>query len=294
MSVHFGFPPSSLFILDQAQIKLTIPTHQLAKFGISTAFYTITLHLRVSLVAIFIYTTVVLLLNDMDRRRHGMPWAINHMRRHDTFYTVLVEGLFCRGGQITSYMSKFYEVIDTAIILAKGRQASLHHIYHHAGVILVSWALVRFEYPPALILFFLTAGVHALKVSSNKYTYYALISIHVAVPQSAKAVMTVIQIVQFFIDLIVCPSYLFVFYDIPLHYARCTDYREMGDTLDTRASRDAGTNGQSYCDIRTVGCMNKSHTSVAWLGIIFILSLTWMFLQFFRSTYLQAAKKKTP
>ena len=209
-------------------------------------------------------------------------------RRHDAFYTVLVADLFCRGGHIvpggetlqefvfigwTSYMSKFYEFIDTAIILAKGQQASLLHIYHHAGVILVSWALVRFEYPPALILFFLNAGVHALMVSSNtiyqssnggktltkklQYTYYALMSIQVAVPRSTKAAMASIYIVQLFIDLIVCPSYLFVYQDIPVDYARCTDYRKIGDSSDAPGSRGAGVNGQSYCSIRTVNYMNK-------------------------------------
>ncbi|KAJ1709614.1 ELO family [Aspergillus flavus] len=337
MSVHFGFPPSTLFMLDQAQTKPTIPTRQLAKFGISPAIYGITLHPEFSLIATFLYTTVVLLLNGINRRRHGKPWAINHSRwfrhavivhdvllalysawmffkvvrtfrnawpkRHDAFYTVLVADLFCRGGQIlphqetiqdfvfvgwASYMSKFYEVLDTVIILAKGRQASLLQIYHHAGVILVAWASIRFEYPPALMLFSLNAGVHALM-----YTYFALVAIHVAVPRSAKAAITSIQIVQFFIALIVCPSYLFVYYDVPADYTRCNDYRKMGDSLDAPASRDAGLNGQSYCNTRTVSCMNKaSHTSVTWLEILFILSLTWMFLQFFRSTYLQAGKKK--
>ncbi|KAE8363794.1 GNS1/SUR4 family-domain-containing protein [Aspergillus caelatus] len=274
MSVHFGFLPSSLFILNQAQINPTIPTRQLARLGISTAFYTITLPLKFSLVAIFIYTTVVLLLNNMNRRRHGKPWVINQMRwfrqaviLHNillAFYSFFGAFTIVPGGETlqefvfigwTSYMSKFYEFIDTAIILAKGRQASLLHIYHHAGVILVSWAL------------------------KLQYTYYALISIHVAVPQSAKAAMTAIQIVQFFIDLIVGPSYLYVYYDVSVDYVRCTNNRKMGDSLDTPASRDAGVNGQSYCDIRTVSCMNKAgHTSVAWLGIFFILSLTWMFL----------------
>ncbi|KAE8162262.1 GNS1/SUR4 family-domain-containing protein [Aspergillus tamarii] len=270
MSIRFSFPPSSLFILDQAQIKPTIPTRQLAKLSISTAFYSVTLHLKFPLVATFTYTIVfrhAVILHNMLLALYSALGAITVARtfknawprRHDAFYTVLVADLFCRGGHIvpggetlqefvfigwTSYMSKFYEFIDTAIILAKGQQASLLHIYHHAGVILVSWALVRFEYPPALILFFPQCWCPC--------TY-----------------------VQLFIDLIVCPSYLFVYQDIPVDYARCTDYRKIGDASDAPGSRDAGVNGQSYCSIRTVSCMNKaSHTSVVWLGITFILSRT--------------------
>ncbi|KAB8263259.1 ELO family [Aspergillus pseudonomiae] len=325
-------------MVDQTQPKPTIPTCKLAQLGIPISFYRITSHLNFSLAAIVMYTIVALLLNHINKRRHGKPWAISQTRwfrhtvilhnvllalystwivftvvrtlenawprRHDTFYTVLVADLFCQGGQIVPhketlqelvfvgwafYISKFYEFIDTAIILAKGRQASLLQIYHHAGVILFGWASVYSEPPPALITLFLNAGVHALM-----YTYYALKSIHVAVPRSVKAAMTTIQIVQFFIDIIVCPCYLFIYYDVPVDYNRCTEHRTMGDSVETPASQGAAVRGESYCDVRTVSCTNQgSHTSATWLGIIFIVSLAWMFLQFFKSTYLQTGKKKT-
>ena len=41
------------------------------------------------------------------------------------------------------YLSKFYEVVDTAIILAKGRKSSLLQTYHHSGAMLCMWAGIR-------------------------------------------------------------------------------------------------------------------------------------------------------
>ncbi|KAJ1807671.1 hypothetical protein LPJ56_004865, partial [Coemansia sp. RSA 2599] len=35
------------------------------------------------------------------------------------------------------YLSKYYELVDTLIIILKGRKASFLQIYHHAGVILM-------------------------------------------------------------------------------------------------------------------------------------------------------------
>ena len=41
------------------------------------------------------------------------------------------------------YLSKFYEVVDTAIILLKGKKSSLLQTYHHAGAMICMWAGIR-------------------------------------------------------------------------------------------------------------------------------------------------------
>ncbi|CAG8690515.1 36992_t:CDS:2, partial [Racocetra persica] len=38
------------------------------------------------------------------------------------------------------YLSKFYEVIDTIIIILKSRRSSLLQTYHHAGAMITMWA----------------------------------------------------------------------------------------------------------------------------------------------------------
>lgn len=63
------------------------------------------------------------------------------------------------------YLSKFYEVIDTAIILAKGKRSSTLQTYHHAGAMMCMWAGMRFMTPAIWLFCFLNSGVHAMMVS---------------------------------------------------------------------------------------------------------------------------------
>ena len=62
------------------------------------------------------------------------------------------------------YLSKFYEVVDTAIILAKGKRSSILQSYHHAGSMMCMWAGIRFMSPPIWMFVFINSGLHALMV----------------------------------------------------------------------------------------------------------------------------------
>ncbi|KAJ2847624.1 hypothetical protein IWW36_003759 [Coemansia brasiliensis] len=88
------------------------------------------------------------------------------------------------------YVSKFYELIDTAIILVKGRPASFLQIYHHAGVILVMYFANYFSSPASIFIVWENAGVHTIM-----YTYYALTAIGINPP--GKQYLTKLQIGQF-------------------------------------------------------------------------------------------------
>ena len=63
------------------------------------------------------------------------------------------------------YLSKFYEVIDTVIILAKGKRSSTLQTYHHAGAMMCMWAGMRYMTPAIWLFCFLNSGVHAMMVS---------------------------------------------------------------------------------------------------------------------------------
>jgi hypothetical protein len=72
------------------------------------------------------------------------------------------------------YLSKFYEVLDTLIILAKGKFSSTLQTYHHAGAMMCMWAGMRYMSPPIWVFVFVNSGIHALMVrfyslSSGKY-----------------------------------------------------------------------------------------------------------------------------
>lgn len=63
------------------------------------------------------------------------------------------------------YLSKFYEIMDTMIILAKGKRSSFLQTYHHAGAMLCMWAGIRYMSPPIWMFTFINSGLHSLMVS---------------------------------------------------------------------------------------------------------------------------------
>lgn len=65
------------------------------------------------------------------------------------------------------YLSKLYEVVDTAIILAKGKESSWLQTYHHAGVMLCLWAGIRYMSPPIWMFTFINSGLHTLMVCAR-------------------------------------------------------------------------------------------------------------------------------
>lgn len=64
------------------------------------------------------------------------------------------------------YLSKFYEVFDTFIILAKGKLSSTLQTYHHAGAMLCMWAGIRYMSAPIWVFVFVNSGIHAMMVSN--------------------------------------------------------------------------------------------------------------------------------
>jgi hypothetical protein len=149
------------------------------------------------------------------------------------------------------YLSKFYEVLDTLIILAKGKKSSSLQTYHHAGVILCLWCGIRYMSPPMWIAIMLNSFIHTLMVKSHlffpyrinadiyfriQYTYFALASIHVNIPGYLKRTLTTMQIVQFYTGAILTALYLFVQYDIPTVSLQRMTSLNAGHTNDSMTS----------------------------------------------------------
>lgn len=63
------------------------------------------------------------------------------------------------------YLSKFYEVLDTFIILAKGKLSSTLQTYHHAGAMLCMWAGMRYMSAPIWVFVLVNSFIHALMVN---------------------------------------------------------------------------------------------------------------------------------
>lgn len=105
------------------------------------------------------------------------------------------------------YLSKFYEVFDTIIILAKGRQSSMLQTYHHAGAMLSMWAGIRFASPPIWIFVVFNSLIHTIM-----YFYYTISALKIKVPSILKRALTTAQICQFVFGGSFAIMHVFVYY----------------------------------------------------------------------------------
>lgn len=153
------------------------------------------------------------------------------------------------------YLSKFYEVVDTIIILAKGKQSSLLQTYHHAGAMLSMWAGIRFASPPIWIFVVFNSLIHTLM-----YFYYTLSALKVRVPTTLKRALTTAQITQFVFGGSFALLHLFVYYFNP--------------------------NTGSFS-----ACLKNPGQSFALLFNVFYLTpLTYLFVMFFIDSYVKGLK----
>jgi len=127
------------------------------------------------------------------------------------------------------YISKFYEVVDTAIVLAKGKRSSFLQTYHHTGAMFCLWAGIRYMSPPIWMFTFVNSGIHTMMVipapyilpQTNtdyvQYTYYALSALTIQVSPTLKKTLTFLQIFQIVFGTSYALAHLFLAYDIPFN-----------------------------------------------------------------------------
>lgn len=133
------------------------------------------------------------------------------------------------------YLSKFYEVLDTFIILAKGKYSSTLQTYHHAGAMMCMWAGMRYMSAPIWMFVLVNSFIHALMVSRDptpcwccigslkkanplflQYTYYTLTAFSIKVPMGIKRTLTTMQITQFLVGASYAMAHSFVTYIAPV------------------------------------------------------------------------------
>ncbi|CAN8067942.1 unnamed protein product [Agarophyton chilense] len=88
------------------------------------------------------------------------------------------------------YLSKFYELLDTFILVTRGKSLSLLHVWHHSSVILSVWGWLEYGVTIGVYGLWFNTFVHVIM-----YTYFALRLARVKMP--FKRLITLTQIVQF-------------------------------------------------------------------------------------------------
>lgn len=105
------------------------------------------------------------------------------------------------------YLSKYYEILDTVIILLKGRPSSLLQSYHHSGAILCMWSGTRYMSPPIWIFVVFNSFIHSLM-----YAYFTLSCVNIRLPKWFKQTLTTLQITQFVLGGSLALVHLFISY----------------------------------------------------------------------------------
>ncbi|KAI9367325.1 GNS1/SUR4 family-domain-containing protein [Aspergillus egyptiacus] len=213
------------------------------------------------------------------------------------------------------YLSKFYEVLDTAIILAKGKKSSTLQTYHHAGAMMCMWAGIRYVAPPIWIFTLVNSGIHALM-----YTYYTLTALRIRVPTVVKRSLTTMQITQFLVGSSLAASYLFVSYTLPpvrsvptasavaaatstaattgISWIKQVAFRAAGaEGIAENVGHEADNLGAPRAVVQPghmVTCMDTSGQGFAiWLNVAYLLPLTYLFARFFVRSYLYRKEPST-
>jgi hypothetical protein len=90
------------------------------------------------------------------------------------------------------YISKYYEFLDTWILVLKGKEASFLQVYHHSGIVLAMWGGVASQSAWLLFVVLLNSVIHTLM-----YTYFFIKTIWPKVEIKAARYLTMAQIGQF-------------------------------------------------------------------------------------------------
>jgi hypothetical protein len=94
------------------------------------------------------------------------------------------------------YISKFYEFVDTWILVLKGKDASFLQVYHHAGIAFIMWGAVASQSTWLLFVVLLNSIIHTLM-----YMYFLIKTISPTTEIKAARYLTKAQIGQFLVGI---------------------------------------------------------------------------------------------
>ncbi|CCU80438.1 fatty acid elongase [Blumeria hordei DH14] len=223
------------------------------------------------------------------------------------------------------YLSKFYEVLDTFIIIVKGKQSGTLQTYHHAGAMFSMWAGIRYMSPPIWMFVFVNSAIHTIM-----YTYFTITGIGIKVPRVLKQGITTLQITQFVVGSLYAAIHLFISYEIPVQVSITESFIEDIPKVIVDQPAQASTFLMSISrgvknmlvaslgrlsvppqssevlpkiteevkfrtEYQNVPCLDTTGQAFAiCLNIIYLTPLTILFVQFFIHSYLRQPTNKSP
>lgn len=103
------------------------------------------------------------------------------------------------------YLSKFYELIDTGILILKRKNPSFLQVYHHTGALFCCFLGMYTRATGGWIFLIFNSFIHSIM-----YTYFFITSFHVKFPMWVKSTLTQMQIAQFLVGGAIGMPYFFI------------------------------------------------------------------------------------
>ncbi|OAQ99193.1 hypothetical protein LLEC1_06525 [Akanthomyces lecanii] len=323
MSVHSGIigglPSSKLFSFPPHNPAPPVPPAAvdslsvMRPFNIPDGLFLGALDARVPITIAVLYAVTVKLLNRYNRANNKQAWAISKTASfrffvvlHNIFLAVysawtfwgMLGGMrksiahpFGPGGlAATADSAKFYEVLDTFIILAKGKPSSTLQTYHHAGAMLCMWAGMRYMSAPIWVFVQFNSFIHALM-----YTYYTVTAFNIRVPVFIKRSLTSMQITQFLVGASLAMCHSFVYYFAPAAASTTTSDSAasvasvrallFGSGADAHRIKTVVDQDVSYVSQPCI--VSSGETFAIWLNVVYLAPLTYLFVSFFIASYVK-------
>jgi len=154
------------------------------------------------------------------------------------------------------YLSKYYEFIDSLILIVKGRDPPFLQEYHHVGIVLCMWSLVATRTGLGYWMMLINSGVHTIMYAYYASTVYPLTRGLLSI---VKRYITMMQITQFLVAV--------TFVSFPLILACVGIY--------------IGKTEEEYTKI----CTNSYQRYSIVFSYLYLLPLIMLFLSFYFTTY---------
>ncbi|GAA6062524.1 hypothetical protein JCM10212_001574 [Sporobolomyces blumeae] len=175
------------------------------------------------------------------------------------------------------YLSKFYEIVDTAILLLKGKKVGMLQSYHHTGAVWTMYAAYRTQTMAVWLFVIFNSAVHSIM-----YCYYAITAMSLPFPRFLKKSITRMQITQFLVGGSLAASYLF----IKLPEVSSSNFSSFSGSMSTSIEQ-----GMLALRRETSQCLiNPAQRAAVWLNVVYLIPLTYLFAAFFVKSYRRGAK----
>jgi len=249
--LYWQFPVAAVLLYVIGKYSLVYLCRKLGTTGESTAFKTIVVLHNIALCLFSLWSAVSSWTAAIQSYNHRGFLATYCDYDYQIWYNSLAPVYWL------FYLSKIWEFADTLILIVKQKPVSLLQFYHHCGALLTMWGLVVTRSSQVLVFVCLNSVIHTIM-----YAYFTSTALKRPFPMG-RSTITQMQLAQFFIGWAFgTPTFFALF----------------------------GINSFGRSDW-IPKCNTEAGAWAAAFGIIYLLPLVILFIQFYIKNYIHPSRK---